>query len=131
MAQKLSSGTATEKDLAKIDRILNTHKIQTHYLGAKDIEKINDAFGGGPVPLEYVKRRYLLQFTKHKGTIVSLWEDMINQIIINQNLKTCIECGKFFWVTKAVKTHKFCSDPCRDNRNHRLAHRKKKAKENT
>lgn len=127
IARRLDSHTATERDLEVIDNVINTIRTVTKFATSQELNEMNHIQGYSTiVPKKFEGQRYLIQYRQDSGTIASLWHDMVNQIIENQNIKTCIRCGKFFWITRAVKKHDYCSEECRNAASHKDSYAKKK-----
>lgn len=116
MAKKLATGTASEEDLAKLDKILNTSKIHSRYIIGKDLVGIKSKNIEGKYKDTYLKGKFLIQTKQQRGTIVSLWEDLADHIKSEQTIQICANCGDFFFLENKHK-RKFCKPSCKNSYN--------------
>ena len=119
MTRRLTDGTASNKDLEKLDKIRNTIKTQTMYVTGEQLVKTRYPDTNYKYKSDDLAHKYLISTTKHGGTIVSLWEDLAKKTIGEQNIQTCANCGKFFFLQSKHK-RKFCGEAnCKNTYNKR------------
>ncbi len=106
LANRLLQRKLTDKDKRSILKARNS------IIDDITSEKVNNTVG-------YIKIR------RHTGTIVSLYEDLINHVLNQQALKSCLMCGSPFIKSLRSYKHSFCSDKCRSK-----AHKRKIRKNN-
>lgn len=117
----------TKNSFRKINSVLNTIETEVNYEGSSDLHKANSLIGRDYLSSLDGRLKHFGKFRKHKGTVASLWEDAVNQIINTQQVRPCVACGQYFEISKQAPSHIYCSDTCRNRINQ--GERRKRLKE--
>lgn len=120
-------GELTNSDLRKINTVINTIETKIDNVSVDGLRNINNLIGRDYLSPKCNKLKYLTKLRGHKGTVVSLWEEAVNQIISNQQIRSCASCGQYFEISKQAPSHIYCSSTCRNVINQR--NRRKRLKD--
>lgn len=124
IAIKVLNNQLTNKDVETINKNLPTKKLKVVLTNlAQIVDQLPKQDEIEPHAASRDRSKYLLDEYSVSGTLSILWEDLVRLALSTQNLRTCVNCGKFF-TRKSRHLQITCSPECQEARKKRNQRKK-------